>query len=65
MGLVKCTWEVRRYTSGTGGHVPGRYGGKLEVCFGHVEMTGKKNGSPLPTSLQRKLVFENDFSTKI
>ena len=29
----KSTWEVRKNTSGTGGDVPGRYGGKLVKLF--------------------------------
>ena len=65
MGLVKCTWEVWRYTSGTGGHVPGRYDGKLENCFGHTEMAGKENRSPLPISIQKKLVFKRSFNKDI
>ena len=35
------------YPSGTGGIVPGRYGGKVAEEFGHSEMTGKvKMGYP-------------------
>ena len=73
----KRVWE--KNTSGTGGSVPGRYGGipvglvemylggtveSWKSCFGHTEMAGKENGSPLPISLQRNL-FSKGFSTKI
>ena len=60
----KCTWEVRRITSGTGGNVPGRYSGKLEKLFWPYEMAGKESGSSLPISLQINL-FTKMFSTKI
>ena len=42
-------------------------GGTVESwksCFGHTEMTGKENGSPLPISLQKKLVFKNGFQQR-
>ena len=51
--------------SGTGGDVPGRYGGKLEKLFWPYEMAGKENGSPLPISLQKKLVFKKVFNKDI
>ena len=43
-------------------------GGTVESwksCFGHTKMAGKKNGSPLPISLQKKILFSKRFSTKI
>ena len=52
-------WESD--ASGTGGKVPGRYGGKLEKLFWPYEMAGKENGLPLPISLQKKLVFQKGF----
>jgi hypothetical protein len=61
----KYTWEVWKNTIGTGGNVPGRYGVKLEMCFGHTELTVNENWSPLPISLQIKLVFKKGFPTKI
>ena len=35
-------------TSGTGGNVPGRYGGKMQKCLVIVRWPGKKNGLSLP-----------------
>ena len=43
-------------------------GGTVESwksCFGHTEMAGEENGSPLPISLQMKNGFQKGFSTKI
>ncbi len=43
-------------------------GGTVESwksCFGHTEMAGKENGSPLPISLQKKLVFKKVFNKDI
>ena len=58
----KC---LEKDTSGTGGNVPGRYGGKLEKLFWPYEMVGKENGSPLPNSLQKKLVLKKVFNKDI
>ena len=32
--------------------------------FGHTEMDGKENGSPLPISFQMKLVFKKVFQQR-
>ena len=40
-GKEFCFMKEMFYPSGTGGIVPGRYGGKLRKCFGLDEMTGK------------------------
>ena len=46
----KCTWEVRR-----------NVGSVVLVIL----MAGKENGSPLPISLQKKLVFKKVFNKDI
>jgi hypothetical protein len=40
-GKEFCFMKGSVLPSGTGGIVPGRYGGKLRKCFGHDETTGK------------------------
>ena len=43
-------------------------GGTVESwksCFGHMRWPRRKNGSPLPISLQKKLVFKKVFNKDI
>ena len=54
----------KRDTSGTGGNVPRRYGGKMQECFGHSKMTGEEKWVIFTYGLSKENCLQKLFFNK-